>query len=183
MRTSLASALSVLGVLTAGAAAFAVNTAVLQPSAQPAAVATDAPQVSTTLNDVRRQSETPAPTNPVVAVAQQPSQTSTYKVGEAGRVILEVVDGRLQVANVLPATGWTSRAPDYDDGEVEVKFTKANVELEFKARLVNGDIRVFVESENEEYDSSTEREYHDDDDDDDHDRSDHEDEHDDEDDD
>lgn len=168
MKTSLASAISVFGVLTAGAAAFAVNTAVLQPSPQPVVAATDAPVTSTTAGVVERQSAAPSsttPVTPVVPVAQQqPSQTSTYKVGDAGRVILEVEDGRLSVASVLPSNGWTAKAPEYEDGEVEVTFRSGSLEVEFKARLNSGDIQVFVESEDESNDDAYEREYHDDDD-------------------
>lgn len=190
MRTSIATAISFAGVLAAGAAAFAVNTAVLDQSDTPAMtqeVTTTLPASTSTTQATSNVSGFDAPTQPqaaAVPIAQATvSQRSTYKVGDAGRVILEVVDSRLRVASVLPSADWTAKAPEYEDGEVEVEFRSGSMELEFKARLSNGEIQVFVESENEAADESYEREYHDDDDDDDHDDEDHEDDHDEEDDD
>lgn len=176
MRTSFASAISVLGVVAAGAAAFAVNTAVLSPSGE--AIATASAPIaapSTTIAPVADPSRTASKLATAAA-----TQTSTYRVGDAGRVIVEVVDGQLRVANVLPSAGWTARAPEYDDGEVEVEFKNGSATVEFKARLEGAEIKVFVEAENDE-DEAYEREYHDDDDDEDDD--DHEDDHEDEDDD
>lgn len=160
MRTSIASTISVLGVLAAGAAAFAVNTAVLSPPGGVVANAAAPISVSPTTTVAPAVGADPAPSAPGIA-ATAATQTSTYKVGDAGRVILEVVDGELRVANVLPSAGWTARAPEYDDGEVEVEFMNGSMQVEFKARLEGAEIKVFVESENDEEDDY-EREYHDD---------------------
>lgn len=189
MKTSIATAISFAGVLAAGAAAFAVNTAVLDQADTPTMtqeVTSTLPAATSTTQAASTVSGLDAPAQPQAAAVPiaQPivSQRSTYKVGDAGRVILEVVDSRLRVASVLPSTDWTAKAPEYEDGEVEVEFRNGSMELEFKARLSNGEIQVFVESENEAADETYEREYHDDDDDD-HDDDDHEDDHDEEDDD
>lgn len=184
MKTSFATAISFAGVLAAGAAAFAVNTAVLDQVdsvevAQAVTETTIDQGVADVPATVRSQDAPTVTTDPPAAATAiaQPSvtQRSTYKVGDAGRVILEVVDGRLRVASVLPSNDWTARAPEYDDGEVEVEFRSGTVEVEFKARLNNGDIQVFVESEDEANDDAYEREYHDDEDDNDHDDDDDED--------
>lgn len=187
MKTSLATTISIVGVLAAGAGAFAVNTAVLNVSSNDtAAMVQEAPITATSgvvngssVNPSDQPAASPTSSNVVTTPSLSPSpasataiqtsvaQTSTYKVGDAGRVILEVRNNSLAVANVLPTTGWQASRPEYDDGEVEVKFYSGSTEVEFKARLVNGEIRVFVETENEEADDSYEREYHDDDHDDD----------------
>ena len=106
MKTSIASAISVLGVVAAGAAAFAVNTAVLSPSGEVVANASAPVSVaSTTIAPVADPGGTAS-----ALTAASATQTSTYKVGDAGRVIVEVVNGQLRVANVLPSAGWTARA-------------------------------------------------------------------------
>lgn len=189
MKTSMATSISIMGILAAGAAAFAVNTAVLdfsinenvavaptEGTAATPVAASEAPSATASARSVQPSLPpitTPAPvttqaprpvTQPaaVAAVQELPVQTSTYKVGDAGRVILEIRNNSLYVANVLPAAGWKASRPDYDDGEVEVEFFSGSTEVEFKARLVNGEIKVFVESENEDEDDSYEREYEDD---------------------
>lgn len=187
MKTSIATSISIVGVLAAGAAAFAVNTAVLDfssPTATEAVaeVATTVPTEDTAVAGRSAASSTSSsqPTPPVAPPVQQAvaavlptvSQTSTYKVGDSGRVILEVRENTLRVANVLPAANWSASRPEYEDGEIEVSFYSGSTEVEFKARLVDGEIKVFVETENEGTDDSYEREYHDDDDD----HDDHEDE-------
>ena len=188
MKTSIATSISIVGVLAAGAAAFAVNTAVLDfspstateavaevvatDSVQDTAVAEQSIAGSTSNTQPSPQAPVPVP-QAVVAALPTVSQTSTYRVGDSGRVILEVRENSLRVANVLPAANWSASRPEYEDGEVEVSFYSGSVEVEFKARLVNGDIKVFVETENEAAADSYEREYHDDDDhDDDHDHED-----------
>ena len=188
MRTSLATTISIVGVLAAGAGAFAVNTAVLNVASSgsteiaqeaPATVASglvngssvntsDAPAGSPSSSATPQNAATPATAGVATAIQTSVAQTSTYKVGDAGRVILEVRNNALEVVNVLPSAGWQSSRPEYDDGEIEVKFYSGSTEVEFKARLVNGEIKVFVETENEGDDDSYEREYHDDDHDDDH---------------
>lgn len=177
MKTGIATTLSVAGVLAAGAAAFAVNTAVLGPNTPAAAAVTTAPTISASTLPT---SSNISPVQNNSAVRATSTQTSTYKVGEAGRVIVEVTNNQLRVANVLPAATWSARSPEYDDGEVEVEFFREGTKVEFKARLVNGSVKVFVESEDQSRDDSYKEEYrhdndHDDDDDHDDDHDDHED--------
>lgn len=94
-------------------------------------------------------------------------QTTTYNVGQSGRVTVTVNNGQLRVTSVTPSAGWSAKLPEYDDGEIEVEFYSGSLEVEFKARLVNGEVAVFVKSEDESADDSYEREDHDDDHDDD----------------
>lgn len=168
MKTTVATAISIAGVLAAGAGAFVVNSAVLNASTQTesamvasvpidTSVVVESQSVTTGTNETTNSS--------IVAANNTPQSTSTYKVGDAGRVILAVTDGDIEVVNVLPSSGWTAKSPEYDDGEVEVKFRNSTMEVEFSARLKDGQIEVYVESEYEEADESYERE----DDDDDHD--------------
>jgi hypothetical protein len=196
MKTSLATTLSVVGVLASGAGAFAVNSYVLDGSsnvsyAAPAEVTVvDAgiAEVAASAQDVAAAALDTPDEYPRSTVAKTPSsvpstttaprlnstaisQTSTYNVGESGRVTLEISNGELRVVSVSPNSGWTAKLPEYDDGEIEVEFYSGSLEVEFKARLVNGEINVFVESEDKSLDDRYERDDddHDDEHDDDHD--------------
>lgn len=196
MKTSLAATLSVVGVLASGAGALAVNSYVLDSSsnvsyAAPAEVTVVDPafvEVAVPAQNVQSKAVATSPDAPRSTVVKTPSnassattvapqlnttadtQTSTYNVGESGRVTLEVTNGVLKVLSVAPNSGWTAQLPEYDDGEIEVKFYSGSLEVEFKARLVNGEIAVFVESEDKTLDDRYER-----DDDDHHERDDHDD--------
>jgi hypothetical protein len=167
MKTTVAAAVSIAGVLAAGAGAFAVNTAVLSasPQTESAMVASTPVNTSVVVESQGAESLSPVTTDSSSVTASDNS-TSTYKVGDAGRVILAMNNGTIQVVNVLPSDGWTAKSPEYDDGEVEVKFRSSTVELEFSARVKNGQIEVYVESEYEDADESYEREddHHDDED-------------------
>lgn len=176
MKTTIAAAVSIAGVLAAGAGAFAVNSAVLSASPQTASAMVPSPPLDTSVVVESQGAVTTTPetsSNSAAPLNNNPQSTSTYKVGDAGRVILALNNGDIEVINVLPADGWSAKSPEYEDGEVEVKFRSSTMELEFSARVKNGQIEVYVESEYEEADDSYERE--DDDDDHDDDDDDHED--------
>lgn len=168
MKTSIATALSVVGVLAAGTAAYAVNTSVL------GAAAADTPSivsVAPTSTDLA----TPIAKVTNAAVVAQQSETSetttTYKVGDAGTVVLSNANGAIKVVSILPAAGFTSK-PAYidEDGHVEIEFISARQKVEFEAHLENGVIVTDVESEFIEIASPSnttpQRGYNDDDDDD-----------------
>ena len=191
MKTSLAATLSVVGVLASGAGAFAVNSYVLDSSSNTSfaapveatvaesafvetdtasgiaeSAAIDTPTEAPRSTVVKTPSTTPSSTSAPRLNATSETQTSTYNVGESGRVTLEITDGVLRVVSVAPNSGWTAKLPEYDDGELEVKFYSGSLEVEFKARLVNGEIAVFVESEDESLDDRYEHDddHHEDDD-------------------
>lgn len=196
MKTSLAATLSVVGVLASGAGAFAVNSYVLDTSSNTSfaapvqatvmgsavvetetasgiveSVAIDTPAEAPRSTFAKNPSTAPSTTVVPGSNVAADTQTSTYNVGESGRVTLEITNGVLRVVSVAPNSGWTAKLPEYDDGEIEVAFYSGSLEVEFKARLVNGEIAVFVESEDESLDDR----YEQDDDNDDHDDDDHDD--------
>lgn len=147
MKTSIATSLSVVGVIAAGAAAYAVNTTVLGASADPAPFAV--------------QSTTPVATNPaapggasvagasVVAEANVVNDsTTTYKVGNAGSVVIDASSGQIVVTGILPAAGFTSEPARTDsNGAVKVHFVSATQRIEFVARMVNGSVVTDVVNE------------------------------------
>lgn len=166
MKASIATAISIAGVLVTGAGAFALNSAVLSPSPQiESAMITAAPGNQSVLAESQATVTTSpeASQSAIIPAKNSPQSSSTYKVGDAGRVILALNDGDIEVINVLPSSGWTAKSPEYDDGEVEVKFRSSTLELEFTARVKNGQIDVYVESEDDDADESYEREDHEED--------------------
>jgi hypothetical protein len=167
MKTSLASALSVAGVVAAGAAAFALNTAVLTTGAS------DAGTITSTTAQTATETGFLAPGGASASGAQASGDTlpvnqsgaadpgavttestqvaatlTTYKVGTAGSVVLDSADGTLSVRNIVPSAGWTAEPARTDaDGTVRVHFVKGSSRLEFVARINNGKTTVEVNND------------------------------------
>ena len=116
MKTSLATALSVAGVIAAGAAAYAVNTSVLGASADPAPLAIESTTTVPISNSAPSANKTVsgAATTPADNAAITPEanavndSTTTYKVGNAGSVVIDTSSGQVVVTSILPAAGFTS---------------------------------------------------------------------------
>ena len=147
MKVGIATTLSVAGVLAAGAAAFALNTAVLSDG--PGAAA--APVATTTLvagiSPVGSDGGVTATGDG--AVTPDPTKVSdtvtTYRVGDAGNVIIDTASGAIVVTDVVPAAGWTAEpARSEADGTVKVHFIKGATRLEFTARMADGTVAVKV---------------------------------------
>lgn len=145
MKVGIATTLSIAGVLAAGAAAFAVNSSVLGASSSisPTTSGTPAAVVNTVAlpASVVEQS-----TNVQSSVLN--NTTTTYQVGAAGSVVLDMRSGAIAVSNVLPAAGWSSEpAQVQPNGDVTVPFISSSTRIEFFARLVDGKVAVNVTSQ------------------------------------
>lgn len=159
MKIGITSALSAAGVLAAGVAAFTLNSAVLsspgtgvsddaaRAAALGAAPATDTGTGgSTSAGNV---SSAASPGTPVTANSTviSPDVTS-YRVGNAGTVVVDSADGTIKVTDVVPAAGWTAEpARTAPDGTVKVHFNKGSERLELFASLVAGKVTVTVVNE------------------------------------
>lgn len=149
MKTSIATTLSIAGVLAAGAAAFALNSAVLSDDS--AASVSLASQ--TTLMSAAA-AASPATTLPSgqVAAADTPinpeptkvnSTVTTYKVATAGSVIVDTASGAVKVTDIVPASGWTAEpARTEAGGLVKVHFSNGSTRIEFTAQMTNGSVVV-----------------------------------------
>ena len=178
MKTGIATTLSIVGVIAAGAAAYAVNTSVLGASAN--TNVSSATPVSTTTT-VAPQSGVAAVSSAAVETVQNvvSGDTTTYKVGAAGSVVIDTSSGAIVVTSILPAAGFTSEpARTTAQGDVKVHFMSKTQRIEFMARLVNGSVVIDVVNETPAPDAAKPpARYNDDDDDDDDDeREDHDDE-------
>lgn len=114
---------------------------------------------------------TPATTTPATTTPPPtaPSMLTTYDLGGAGSVTVDVISGRMTLVDATAAAGWTVSDADIDalTNEVEVELTDGSMIVDFTVGLVDGalvpDIRT-EEVANGGYDD--EYEDHDDDDDD-----------------
>lgn len=127
-------ALSIAGVLAAGSAAYALNVKVLGPSGashtsialQNAALTTDS---TVTAGDG----------NVSVSELSRTATTMTYRVGEAGTVMVDISSGQVVVTSVVPSSGWTAEPTRADGlGSAKVHFVSGTTRLEFVASMVNG---------------------------------------------
>ncbi len=158
MKTKIATALSLIGVLSAGSAAALVNTQILdsgptksgQSAAVPEQITSTTIPVSTAPTSTAT-STLPTTTAPTMIVVTTPSTVAspaptgfltTYNVGDAGSVTLDVIDGKLTLVSSAPNAGWqVSKSEQQDDeNKVEVDFQSATVRVEFEATFVDGQI-------------------------------------------
>ena len=162
MKTSIATALSVAGVLAAGAAAYAVNTSVL------GAVADNTPTAVAESPATNNSATAPIAKVTNAAVQAQAGETSnvtTYKVGDAGSVVIDTSSGKIVVTSILPAAGFTSEPAQADsNGVVKVHFVSATQRIEFIAKLENGSVVTDVVNETPTSVAPPRRDHDDDDD-------------------
>ena len=174
MKTRIAAALSLSGVLVAGSAAALVNTQVLAgddssgsgvsvasvptsldttvpsassvPAPDPSAPTTSLPgDTSTTVPSSLPDSSVPVTTGP--ATSTPASTQAIYNVGDAGTITLDTVGDVLTVVAATPKSGWSLYKIERKSPlKVEVKFRSGTVEVEFEASLLFGVIGTEVES-------------------------------------
>ena len=172
MKTSLATMLSVTGVLAAGALAFAVNTSVLDQAvttseAAPALQADVVPLADFTPSGVTASAVTtqgvPAPAPAVTAeVAAAVAAQSTYNIDGVAAITLALSDNSLSVVSVAPAGGYTAAATAVSGSRIEVVFTKSNSVMKFSAQVLDGRIVTSVVAEQPRVSSTAPTKYNDD---------------------
>jgi hypothetical protein len=171
MKTSLATVLSVTGVLAAGALAFTVNTSVLDNAvttsetaaalqAEVIALSNFAPSAAT--------SAPSAPTTPVTAVAAEPTVAaqSTYNIDGVAAITLALDTNSLRVVSVAPVSGYTFAATTESNSRIAVALTLGDSVMTFRAEVLDGRIVTSVVAEQPRISSSAPktRSYNDDDD-------------------
>ncbi len=160
MKTKIATALSLVGVLSAGSAAALVNTTILdngpaksgQSAAVPEQVASTSASSSSTIANTLPSStsaSTAASTTRSTLVVTVPAASTvttgfltTFNVGDAGAVTVDVINGVLTIVSSTPNAGWqiVESEQKIEDNKVEVNFQAATVQVEFEASFVNGQI-------------------------------------------
>jgi hypothetical protein len=157
MKTRMAMAISIAGVLVAGSAAALVNTQVLSGSADASPFEA---QANTTVPSTNVLVSAPADTSTVTTVAPAvapaasdttvaagPSSTqASYAIGDS-TVVLDTAGDTLTIVSLTPAVGWTvTKAETQDATNAEIKLQSGTNELEFHANLLFGVVTTSVES-------------------------------------
>lgn len=175
MNSKLAMALSVAGVLAAGTGALALNRTVLDSGA--VAVVEEAPSALVTDSTVVVTIPGSASPDTTTGGASVAPETTTFVIGDAGTITVEVAAGRLTIVDITTNAGWTASPPrDVEYDSAEVYFTGPTQVLEAEVEIRGGVAVVYVEDESGTR-SSVPGDDHDEDDDhdDDHDDDDHDD--------
>jgi hypothetical protein len=165
MKTKIATALSLVGVLGAGSAAALVNTQILDsgPSGAdttsilaPSSVALTVPTVPTTTQATTTAAPTTSqPTTVATTVVTVPMTAPTpsgfltsYNLAPAGVVTVDVINGVVTIVSNTPSPGWTVVSAENNAAEnlVEVKFSDGTTLVEFKVAFVSGALVPTVES-------------------------------------
>jgi len=163
MKTRMAMAISIAGVLVAGSAAALVNTQVLSGSADASpfeaqanttepstTVVVSAPADTSTVTTVAP-AVAPAAADTTIQAAAPSSTQASYAIGDS-TVVLDTAGDTLTIVSLTPAAGWTvTKAETQDATNVEIKLQSGTNELEFHANLLFGVVTTSVESK----DSST----------------------------
>jgi len=144
MKVGIATTLSIAGVLAAGAAAYAVNSSVLSTSPSVSVTASGTPAVD---SGTQVSAQVAAQSTKVQSSVLN-NTTTTYQVGTAGSVVIDMSSGAIAVSNVLPAAGWSSEpAQVQPNGDVKIPFISSSTRIEFLAQLVDGKVTANVTSQ------------------------------------
>lgn len=139
MKTSLATGLSIAGVIVAGGAAMALNTVVLtskSSSGNLAAAVTDGSSATTA--DLGAGGVTAEGASAGYS-DQSGTASTTFTIGAAGTVTVSVTGATLEVTDITAAGGWTASPPRYFGlGSARVHYTSASQRLDVRIDLVNG---------------------------------------------
>jgi acyl-CoA synthetase (AMP-forming)/AMP-acid ligase II len=151
MKTKVAMAISIAGVLAAGSAAALVNTQVLSGPSSPSFVSVaDAPQAPLTTSAAAVASTTPAvaAASGIESPAAVGSTTqAVYAIGASGTVTLDTAGDVLAIVAVTPGDGWTvTKSEMHQPTSVEVTFQSGSTEVDFHANLLLGVVTTSVES-------------------------------------
>jgi hypothetical protein len=130
MKTSLATMLSVTGVLAAGALAFTVNTSVLDQAVITAEAA-------------------PALQAEVIAAVVEPSVAaqSTYNIDGVAAITLSLDTNLLSVVSVAPINGYTFATTTESNSRIAVALTLGDSVMTFHAEVLDGRIVTSVVAE------------------------------------
>jgi len=150
MKTSLATTLSVIGVIAAGSVAYAVNTSVLDSADQ---TPTARQALEATITDLATQEASPVSdqsVNTVAPTATVPSATAvqtSYNIDGVAVVTLSRDGESLSVVSVTPVSGYTYAATNESISRIEIRFTKGAAVLKFHADIIGDRVVTSVMNE------------------------------------
>lgn len=153
MKTSLATSLSILGVLATGGVAMAVNTTVLDSTLSsvegtPALAEANVP-VSALSLDSAMPVLLPISGDAVPAVSEM-IVTSDFNIEGVGVVTLEQSATGLAVASISPLVGWTYEDESESLTRIKIEFANSSQHVKFQAVLLDGRIVTAVDFDTNE---------------------------------
>jgi hypothetical protein len=144
MNTSLATILSVTGVLAAGALAFTVNTSVLDNAVTTSEAAPALQAEVITLSNFAPS----AATTTAAAVAEPTvAAQSTYNIDGVASITLALDTNSLSVVSVTPVSGYTFAATTESNSRIAVALTLGGSVMTFHAEVLDGRIVTSVVAE------------------------------------
>ena len=146
MKTSLATILSVTGVLAAGALAFTVNTSVLDNAVTTAEAAPALQADVIALSNFAPSAATTAPVTTAVAAPTVAAQ-STYNIDGVAAITLSLDTNSLSVVSVTPVSGYTFAATTESNSRIAVALTLGGSVMTFHAEVLDGRIVTSVVAE------------------------------------
>jgi hypothetical protein len=152
MKTSLATMLSVTGVLAAGALAFTVNTSVLDNAVTTSEVAPALQADVVALSNFAPSAATSTPsaaTTPVAAAVVEPTMAaqSTYNIDGVAAITLSLDTNLLSVVSVIPVSGYKFVATAESTSRIAVALTLGDSVMTFHADVLDGRIVTSVVAE------------------------------------
>ena len=145
MKTSLATVLSMTGVLAAGALAFTVNTSVLDNAVITAEAAPALQAEVVTLSNLAPS----ATTTEVAAAVVEPTVAaqSTYNIDGVAAITLSLDTNLLSVVSVAPINGYTFATTTESNSRIAVALTLGDSVMTFHAEVLDGRIVTSVVAE------------------------------------
>ena len=147
MKTSLATILSVTGVLAAGALAFTVNTSVLDNAVTTAEAAPALQADVIALSNFAPSAATTAPVTTAAAAAPTVAAQSTYNIDGVAAITLSLDTNSLSVVSVTPVGGYTFAATTESNSRIAVALKLGGSVMTFHAEVLDGRIVTSVVAE------------------------------------
>ena len=147
MKTSLATILSVTGVLAAGALAFTVNTSVLDNAVTTAEAAPALQADVIAVSNFAPSAATTAPVTTAAAAAPTVAAQSTYNIDGVAAITLSLDTNSLSVVSVTPVSGYTFAATTESNSRIAVALTLGGSVMTFHAEVLDGRIVTSVVAE------------------------------------
>lgn len=148
MKTSLATTLSVIGVLATGGIALAVNTTVLDSTVSSIEGPSPLAEASVLVSALSVDSTVPAVTAPIVTetTVAPTSFQSAYDIQGVGIITLEQNLTSLSVVSVSPVSGWTYKSENERATRIEVELKNGTQRVKFYAELIDGRVITAVKA-------------------------------------
>ena len=147
MKTSLATVLSITGVLAAGALAFTVNTSVLDNAVTTSEAAPALQADVIALSNFAPSAATTAPVTTAAAAEPTVAAQSTYNIDGVAAITLSLDTNSLSVVSVTPVSGYTFAATTESNSRIAVALTLGGSVMTFHAEVLDGRIVTSVVAE------------------------------------